>query len=288
MLTPDILQRCMPRAPRAACETWAAPLWAAAVEFGQDEPNRLAAALASIANESGQLTVFEEASYINTDYDYAYNQVFGARMPPRDVWEGWKTGGRKHFDQCMYNWLYDDRRPGNPKLGNVNDGDGYNRRGLGPLQITGGGNQKAASKACGVDFYANPDLLLDPVQGSRAAMAYLKINGITDPAVDGSERGFLESVRRSNPGLPQKTFREHHLQRWHEVRRGLGITGGGVDVAAMQRALMAAGFDLPQYGADGDLGLETRTALQRFQRARGLPITGSPDSATVKALGIAA
>ncbi|WP_428261086.1 peptidoglycan recognition protein family protein [Haliangium sp.] len=38
----------------------------------------------------------------------------------------------------------------------------------------------------------------------------------------------------------------------------------GSEVKAVQRALMQRGYELPQYGADGDLGGETWDALQRF------------------------
>lgn len=276
--TPDILSRCMPRAPRAACEVYAPAIRAAAFEFDHTDPHRLAAALASGANESGQLTKFEEVSWIGTDWSRARGMF--RHCPPRADYEAWKALGQEEFDRRFFDAVY------GPMMGN--NGQGYKYRGLGWGQLTGHDNCKAVGDFIGVDLVGNPEVMRDdPVTGTRAFFGYLKLNRITDPAVSGTEAGFLESVRRSNPGLDPAIFRSHHLERWHEVRRGLGITGGGVDVAAMQRALIAAGFDLPRFGADGDLGLETRTAIQAFQRARGLPITGSPDAATVKALGVA-
>jgi len=267
----------MPRAPRAACEVYAPAIAAAAVEFDLTDPHRLAAALASGANESGQLTKFEEVSWIGTDWRRARGMF--RHCPSQHDYEAWKALGQAEFDRRFFDAVY------GPMMGN--QGQGYKYRGLGWGQLTGHDNCKAVGEFINVDLVGNPELMRDdPVIGTRAFFGYLKLNHITDPAVSGTEAGFLESVRRSNPGLDPAIFRTHHLKRWHEVRRGLGITGGGVDVAALQRALMAAGFDLPQYGADGDLGLETRTALQAFQRANGLPVTGAPDSATVKALGL--
>jgi putative chitinase len=281
MLSPDILQRCMPRAPRAACEIYAPAIAAAAVEFDLTDPHRLAAALASGANESGQLTKFEEASYFSTPSS-RISFIFGMRAPSVETLDAWKAKGREAFDRLFFDHVYGGM------MGNA--GQGYKYRGLGFGQLTGHDNCKQVGAAIGVDLVAHPELMRDdPVIGARAFFAYLKINRITDPAVDGSEAGFLRSVRKSNPGLADSEFRTHHLARWHEVRRGLGITGAQpVDVAALQRALMAAGFDLPQYGADGDFGLETRTALQRFQRANGLPVTGSPDKVTLAKLGVGA
>lgn len=44
----------------------------------------------------------------------------------------------------------------------------------------------------------------------------------------------------------------------------------GVDVENLQKVLIARGYELPTYGADGHLGDETWDALQRFSRDRGL------------------
>ncbi|RYE71634.1 MAG: hypothetical protein EOP19_31600 [Hyphomicrobiales bacterium] len=57
-----------------------------------------------------------------------------------------------------------------------------------------------------------------------------------------------------------------------------------MDTTALQRALLALGYSLPKFGADGDFGGETRSALQAFQRRRGLPVTDKPDAATIAAL----
>lgn len=57
-----------------------------------------------------------------------------------------------------------------------------------------------------------------------------------------------------------------------------------MDTTALQRALIALGHPLPRFGADGDFGGETRTAMQAFQRKAGLPVTDKPDAATIAAL----
>lgn len=41
----------------------------------------------------------------------------------------------------------------------------------------------------------------------------------------------------------------------------------GEDVRQLQRALLARGFDLPRYGADGDFGAETAAALASFAKS---------------------
>lgn len=65
-----------------------------------------------------------------------------------------------------------------------------------------------------------------------------------------------------------------------EVRYGdMGST-----VKAMQILLMGYGYKLPRYGADGEYGAETRTALKAFQKAKGLSTDGICGNDTWKAL----
>jgi peptidoglycan hydrolase-like protein with peptidoglycan-binding domain len=52
--------------------------------------------------------------------------------------------------------------------------------------------------------------------------------------------------------------------------RVLKLGDSGESVERIQLALVEAGFPLPQFGADGKFGGETRTALQAFQRESGL------------------
>lgn len=55
-------------------------------------------------------------------------------------------------------------------------------------------------------------------------------------------------------------------------------------VAEAQRKLKEAGFD--PGGDDGVLGQRTRSALQDFQRAKGLRVTGELDGETRESLGV--
>lgn len=60
--------------------------------------------------------------------------------------------------------------------------------------------------------------------------------------------------------------------------------GDGRDVAALQNMLMQLGYALPKYGADGDFGSETVTALKSFQYDRGIEQTGILDPYTFDVL----
>lgn len=48
----------------------------------------------------------------------------------------------------------------------------------------------------------------------------------------------------------------------------------GEDVRMLQQLLMQIGYELPEYGDDGDFGAETETAVKKFQRVNGLEADG--------------
>lgn len=52
----------------------------------------------------------------------------------------------------------------------------------------------------------------------------------------------------------------------------------------LQQALIAKGYSVGSSGADGKFGSDTTLALKKFQKASGLPQTGSVDQATKDAL----
>ena len=67
----------------------------------------------------------------------------------------------------------------------------------------------------------------------------------------------------------------------HEtLKRGMK----GDDVRRLQQRLMELGYALHKYGADGDYGCETVTAVKAFQRDRGLQVDGVAGEATLAAL----
>ena len=52
----------------------------------------------------------------------------------------------------------------------------------------------------------------------------------------------------------------------------------GNDVKELQKILMQQGYTLPKYGADGDFGSETETAVKAFQKNNGLTVNGIVDT----------
>ncbi len=64
----------------------------------------------------------------------------------------------------------------------------------------------------------------------------------------------------------------------------------GDDVKELQNALISLDYQLPEYGADGDYGNETKAAVRAFETDKGLPADGIADieciNAIVNAAGI--
>ena len=74
------------------------------------------------------------------------------------------------------------------------------------------------------------------------------------------------------------------LEACLDGERVLQQGANGEAVTKIQQALIDAGFPLPQFGADGSFGNETKTALKDFQRASSLVDDGKVGRSTMSAL----
>jgi hypothetical protein len=77
------------------------------------------------------------------------------------------------------------------------------------------------------------------------------------------------------------------LESVYDGEQFLRMGDGGEAVRKLQEALMEAGYSLPRFGADGDFGLETKTAVEAFQRDAGFTgwsVDGIVGSKTMEAL----
>lgn len=97
-------------------------------------------------------------------------------------------------------------------------------------------------------------------------------------AIEGNYANRVCSVMRK-PDCIVGAFRA----KWSEKQPVIGVTvtlpelskgSIGRPVTAMQVLLLGYGFRLPRYGADGDFGSETLSALQSFQKSKGLTADG--------------
>lgn len=183
-------------APRADELAWAPALAAAAEEFRLNTANRVRHWMAQLGHESAGFTRFEENLAYRTPerLDAMFSAVRGAA----DAAELIRRGPR-----AIANRVYAGRM-GN---GDEASGDGWRFRGMGPIQNTGRDNAARASLALGVDLIAEPELLLRPTVGARAA-AWFFLRCV--PAADADD---LEGVTRAiNPALAGLEDRRRQLQ----------------------------------------------------------------------------
>jgi lytic murein transglycosylase len=151
----------------------------------------------------------------------------------------------------------------------------------------------------------------DPTDALASTAAYLQRNGWTRGLRWGGEVGADAPpgrVIQPQAGGPRFSVTRNYdvLKRYNNSDAyaiGVGhladrIGGGGplrggfppdangmtrADRMALQRGLTARGYDTG--GTDGVIGSNTRAAISAYQSSRGLPVTGEPSLALLRALG---
>lgn len=112
---------------------------------------------------------------------------------------------------------------------------------------------------------------------------YIRGYGLPDYAskVNGVKSEVKEVKPKVEVTVPKPTVATIH----YSVRLPL-LKYGSVSAAVknMQLLLLAKGYELPEYGADGDFGEETDTALKAYQRANNLEVDGKCGANTWTAL----
>jgi putative chitinase len=162
MVSPETLRRIMPHLTRKAAATYAPPLSDALEQYDITTPARMAAFIAQIAHESGELLFWEE--------------IWG----PTEAQKGYE---------------------GRADLGNFEPGDGFRYRGRGPLQVTGRANYRACGAKLGLDLESDPDLVATPDVGFRCAALFWDDKRLNLLADRESAAAFAVITKRINGGL---------------------------------------------------------------------------------------
>lgn len=197
--------------PRAKSAIWFGPLTAAMAERDIDSPQRMAAFLAQIAHESGEMTRIEERLSYTAK---RMTQVWPSRFP--DEAAAAPFAGNP---QRLANKVYAGRM-GN---GDEASGDGFRFRGRGLIQLTGRSNYATAGTALGLDLLGNPDQLLQPEPAARSAAWFWKSRGLNELADhrpgDDDQQDFTRITKLINGGTAGLAER---LAYWAKARAALG------------------------------------------------------------------
>ncbi|MFD2181129.1 peptidoglycan-binding protein [Rhodoplanes azumiensis] len=131
-------------------------------------PQRLAHFLAQVLHESGGLTVEWESG----NYSAArLLEIFGVGRHSAAVTPA-EAERLARNAEAIFERVYG---VGNPvksrELGNTRPGDGFRYRGGGLLQTTGRDNYRRMGRLCGVDFEANPELIVSAEHALKPALA---------------------------------------------------------------------------------------------------------------------
>ncbi|MGM3277899.1 glycoside hydrolase family 19 protein [Ralstonia sp. 24A2] len=160
LLTAAQLRTVMPNAGMRADVF--APILADVLLFRQiNTPARIAAFLAQVGHESGQLR------YV------------------RELWG--PTPAQRGYE-------------GRADLGNTQPGDGKRFLGRGLIQVTGRANYRACGIALGLDLEAQPELLEQPVHAAASAAWFWLRAGLNRFADQDTDAAFVELTRRINGG----------------------------------------------------------------------------------------
>jgi putative chitinase len=102
------------------------------------------------------------------------------------------------------------------RMGNGNEasGDGWKYRGRGFIQITGKENYAKLSKATGIDFVNNPDLLLQETNSMISACWFWNTNKLSILA---DRNDIVGITRRINGGLNGLEDRKQKLVKWTNI-----------------------------------------------------------------------
>jgi putative chitinase len=134
-------------------------------KYGVITPLQKAHFMAQIEHESGLKPISENLNYRPETLMKVFKKYFPIPSKANEY------AGKP---QAIANRVYANRM-GN---GDEASGMGFKFRGRGYIQLTGKDNYNALSKATGIDFVSNPDLLLQEVNAMIAALWFWKTNGL--------------------------------------------------------------------------------------------------------------
>lgn len=170
MINKESLSECMPQATSDAIDKYTDYIILTAAEFDLYTPERMAAFIAQIGHESGNL------KYVVENLNYG---VDGLLKTFRKYFNQDNANSYARKPERIANRVYANR------LGNKSEesGDGWRYRGRGLIQITGRENYFNCGSELGVDLLDNPSYLESPEGACRSAgwfWKYRNLNSFAD------------------------------------------------------------------------------------------------------------
>lgn len=207
IITPIQLLRIAPRCPDTIA--WAAALNEAMREWGIESRLQAAHWVAQLAHESAEFTrLVESLTYTSAERILAvWPSRFWLPSPQQPTCPAGKRDARGFVRApvLLASYVYAGRN-GN---GGENSGDGWRYRGRGPIQITGRANYVRAGQSLGLPLIEQPEIVVDPDVGARAAAWYWTDRKI-GPLADAND---IEAVtRKINGGTHGLDDRRRYLQ----------------------------------------------------------------------------
>jgi putative chitinase len=173
---------------------WLEPLTAAFQRFDISTPERQAAFIGQCAHESGNFKTLQE----NLNYSAkGLHATWPSRFASEEAAQPFHRNPEK-----IANKVYAGR------MGNTDEGDGWKYRGRGLIQLTGKDNYRLASDALGVDFVANPDLVLSKEHAALTAAWYWNKRGLNKEA---DAKDFTGMTKKFNGGVIGLADRVAHI-----------------------------------------------------------------------------
>jgi putative chitinase len=169
---------------------WLEPLMAAFQRFDISTPERQAAFIGQCSHESGGFKTLQE----NLNYSAkGLHATWPSRFASEEAAQPFHRNPEK-----IANKVYSGR------MGNMDEGDGWKYRGRGLIQLTGKDNYRLASDALGVDFVADPDLVLSKEYAALTAAWYWNKRGLNKEADAKDFTGMTKKINGGTIGLSDR------------------------------------------------------------------------------------
>ena len=177
---------------------WVPALNETFARWGIATPRQQAAFIGQCGHECGNFRILEE----NLNYKAATLMKLWPKRFPNMVVAAEYAGK----PQRIANKVYADR------MGNRDEasGDGFRFRGRGCIQLTGHSNYFHASKALGVDFVMNPDLVSTPKYAALTAGWFWSTHGCNELAEAANWTALTKKINGGTIGLNDRISHTVH------------------------------------------------------------------------------